>query len=223
MSIYDRPYPESRRERERGYREPHFGRRGNGQRDDDDDRGSWMSRDRDYFERGDFRDYRGRDPFEPREGFRGQESDRDSYQRDFGRERKRFEPFEDWESPRELSPQRSFRRGSRAAYGYGYGGGSYGRYAGRGPKGYQRSDERLRDEVCDRLTADPDIDASEITVTVQDCEVTFEGTIPNRSMKRGAEECAEEVSGVRQVHNRLRIETNEGRDEDRSARYRSAH
>jgi hypothetical protein len=30
-----------------------------------------------------------------------------------------------------------------------------GRHRGRGPKGYTRSDDRIREEVCDRLTDDP--------------------------------------------------------------------
>ena len=88
-----------------------------------------------------------------------------------------------------------------------------GRFAGRGPKGYRRSDERLKEEVCDRLTADPDIDASEVTVTVKDGEVTLEGCVFDRQTKRGAEDCVETISGVRQVHNRLRVEAGESFDE----------
>jgi len=42
-----------------------------------------------------------------------------------------------------------------------------GPHAGRGPKGYQRSDERIREDVCDRLTEHPAIDASEIEVEVK--------------------------------------------------------
>jgi hypothetical protein len=39
---------------------------------------------------------------------------------------------------------------------------SMGPHAGRGPKGYQRSDERIKEDICDCLTRDPDVDASEI-------------------------------------------------------------
>src|SRR5262245_64681573 len=35
-------------------------------------------------------------------------------------------------------------------------------YAGRGPKGYKRSDDRIHHEICDRMTDDPELDASEI-------------------------------------------------------------
>jgi osmotically-inducible protein OsmY len=78
-------------------------------------------------------------------------------------------------------------------------------HAGRGPKDYRRSDERIREEVCDRLTADSDVDASELTVIVKDCEVTLEGTVDSRWMKRRAEDSTEDVPGVTQVHNRLQI------------------
>ena len=84
---------------------------------------------------------------------------------------------------------------------------SPGRYSGRGPKGYQRSDERLKEEVCDRLTIDPDIDASEIGVSVQSGEVSLEGSVRTRQMKRDAEDCVEAIPGVQQVHNRIRVET----------------
>jgi hypothetical protein len=84
----------------------------------------------------------------------------------------------------------------------------FGRFAGRGPKGYQRADERIREDVCDRLTDDPDIDASDLTVQVKNCEVTLEGTVQDRQTKRRAEDCAEAVPGVKQVHNRLQVSPN---------------
>jgi hypothetical protein len=76
----------------------------------------------------------------------------------------------------------------------------------RGPQGYQRSDERIREELCDLLTASPDIDASDLTVVVKNCEVTLEGSVDDRWTKRHAEDVAEGVSGVRQVHNRLQVQ-----------------
>ncbi len=41
-------------------------------------------------------------------------------------------------------------------------------YAGRGPKDYQRSDDRIREEICDCMTDDPLLDASEIVVDVNE-------------------------------------------------------
>lgn len=84
-----------------------------------------------------------------------------------------------------------------------------GRFSGRGPKGYQRSDERVREDVCDLLTADPNVDASDLTVTVKDCEVTLEGKVDDRWTKRQVEDLSESVAGVRQVHNRLQIQSGE--------------
>lgn len=76
---------------------------------------------------------------------------------------------------------------------------------GRGPKGYTRSDERIREDVSDRLTDDWRVDASEIEVTVASGEVTLAGTVDSREAKRRAEDCAESVSGVRNVQNNLRV------------------
>lgn len=80
---------------------------------------------------------------------------------------------------------------------------AYGHHAGKGPKGYRRSDERIREDVCDRLTEHPEIDAGEIEVSVKDGEVTLTGTADDRQAKRMAEDVAESVSGVKDVHNRL--------------------
>ncbi len=79
-------------------------------------------------------------------------------------------------------------------------------YYGKGPRGYTRSDERIREDVNDRLTDDWQIDASEIEVTVSNGEVTLSGTINSREEKRRAEDLAENVSGVRHVQNNLRIQ-----------------
>jgi hypothetical protein len=75
---------------------------------------------------------------------------------------------------------------------------------GRGPKGYQRSDNRILEDVCDRLTYS-DVDAENIEVTVTGGEVTLAGSVNNRWDKRRAEDVAEEVSGVRDVHNNIRV------------------
>jgi osmotically-inducible protein OsmY len=75
---------------------------------------------------------------------------------------------------------------------------------GRGPKGYQRSDSRIHEEVCDRLTFS-DVDAENIEVAVANGEVTLSGTVRDRWDKRLAEDLAEEVPGVRDVHNTIRV------------------
>ena len=78
-------------------------------------------------------------------------------------------------------------------------------HRGRGPKGYRRSDERIKEDVNDRLSDDYYIDASDVEVMVQNTEVTLTGTVRNRNDKRRAEDIAESVSGVTNVENRLRV------------------
>ena len=41
-------------------------------------------------------------------------------------------------------------------------------FRGRGPKNYQRSDERIREDVCERLTYDERVDASDVEVDVRE-------------------------------------------------------
>jgi len=78
-------------------------------------------------------------------------------------------------------------------------------YTGRGPKGYRRSDEGIREEVCEVLTFEPSVDATEIDVIVTDGNVTLSGSVNDRNQKRRAEETVENVSGVRDVTNNVRV------------------
>ena len=84
-------------------------------------------------------------------------------------------------------------------------------FAGRGPKDYQRSDERIREEVSDRMTDDHDLDASEISVEVRGGEVTLTGTVRTRDQKRRAEDLAEQCSGVGEVTNNIRVKSDDSR------------
>ena len=81
-----------------------------------------------------------------------------------------------------------------------------GLHRGRGPKGYRRSDERIHEDVCERLTEDPFIDASNVEVIVKDGEITLNGTVTSRGLKRRAEDLAELASGVSHVQNNLRVQ-----------------
>jgi len=83
-------------------------------------------------------------------------------------------------------------------------------HRGRGPRGYTRSDERIREDVNDRLTDDPYVDASDIEVSVSSCEVTLSGTVDDRRARRRAEDIAESVSGVSHVQNNLRVRQTAG-------------
>ena len=80
-----------------------------------------------------------------------------------------------------------------------------GPHRGRGPKSYKRADARIQEDINDRLTEDPYLDASDIEVTVVDGDVTLTGVVLSREDKRRAERVAEEVSGVGDVQNNLRL------------------
>lgn len=93
------------------------------------------------------------------------------------------------------------------------GGGAHDQYArderpshrGKGPKNWRRPDERIREVVNELLTDHDGVDATEIEVTVQDGEVTLEGSVGSRWEKRLAADIAGSCRGVHDVHNRLRI------------------
>lgn len=78
-------------------------------------------------------------------------------------------------------------------------------YRGRGPKNYRRSDERIKEDVNDRLTDHPQLDASDIDVNVSEREVTLTGSVNSRYAKRLAEDIVESVSGVTDVQNNIRV------------------
>jgi osmotically-inducible protein OsmY len=90
-------------------------------------------------------------------------------------------------------------------------------YRGRGPRGYQRSDSRITEDINDRLTDDPYLDASDIEVKVSNREVILTGTVRNRRDKRRAEDIVEVVSGVTDVQNNLRVNREELADTSSSS------
>jgi osmotically-inducible protein OsmY len=78
-------------------------------------------------------------------------------------------------------------------------------HRGKGPRSYRRSDDRIHEDVNDRLYDDPWLNATDIEVGVQDGDVVLKGTVEDRQAKRRAEDICESVSGVKNVENRLRI------------------
>jgi osmotically-inducible protein OsmY len=87
---------------------------------------------------------------------------------------------------------------------YGSPGSGQGMHRGKGPKNYQRSDERLKEMLCERLREDPHIDASEVTVNVQGGRITLEGSVDSRQAKNAIEEVADQL-GIEDVQNNLRV------------------
>ncbi|KYF89570.1 hypothetical protein BE17_25775 [Sorangium cellulosum] len=75
--------------------------------------------------------------------------------------------------------------------------------ASRGPKGYTRSDERIREDICERII-ETGLDASDVEVAVEGGEVRLAGTVRSREDKHRIEALADEVRGVRGMENRLR-------------------
>ncbi|MDX1664136.1 MAG: BON domain-containing protein [Candidatus Promineifilaceae bacterium] len=80
-----------------------------------------------------------------------------------------------------------------------------GPHTGRGPAGYRRSDERIHEDVCERLTHHGAVDASNVEITVEEGVVTLSGTVDRFRTKRMAEDTALSVAGVHDVQNRLRL------------------
>ena len=78
-------------------------------------------------------------------------------------------------------------------------------HRGRGPRGYRPSDERLREIICERLTDDPSIDASDLAVSVANGEVTVQGTVQVREQKYAIEDLIADVPGVTELHNDIRV------------------
>ena len=137
-------------------------------------------------------------------------------------------PDREEHDPRDPARSKAGReyRGASGAYGAGTrfsraGGGMSspaegGSYRGCGPRGYRRSDERILEDVNDRLTWDGDIDAREIEVRVENGEVTLSGIVDDRRAKRLAEDIAEDISGVTDVHNRLTVRPDPANSSSRS-------
>ena len=69
----------------------------------------------------------------------------------------------------------------------------------------RRPDETLSRELQEILTADPELDATDIEVQVEGGAVTLMGTVDSSDARLLAEELVESVTGVREVHNQLKV------------------
>jgi len=87
----------------------------------------------------------------------------------------------------------------------GFGRNKAGAYQGYGPKNYRRSDERIREELCEQLNRDDAIDASEVEVDVENGVVRLSGRVRYRWMKHHIEDMAEACSGVVDVQDALQV------------------
>ena len=180
-------------DRNRGWREDRYGREHRGDRDEGFRRGArdW-DRDAGWQDWDELPAHRGALPHAfawAREA--GEASDRGRYGRDYGG---RGRPGYGAGNPDRFGYGREDLGPERAAS-----------HRGKGPKGYARSDERIREDVSDRMWLNSWLDASDVAVSVADGEVTLAGTVASREEKRRAEDIAESVPGVRHVQNDLRV------------------
>ena len=75
----------------------------------------------------------------------------------------------------------------------------------KGPKNYQRTDERIREDICERLWADSSLDVGDVEVHVHERVVKLDGTVRLRRMKHDIEDIAANCAGVEEVENRIRV------------------
>ena len=101
------------------------------------------------------------------------------------------------------------RYGREPDYGYGFEQSPFkretGRFRGVGPKGYERTDERLREIICERLTDEPSVDASEVSLEVKDKVVKLSGFVSDRRTKYEIEDLVERVGGIKDIDNQVRV------------------
>jgi hypothetical protein len=132
------------------------------------------------------------------------ERDDDLYGRDYNRSRF-AEPYTGGQFSRSqygIGGQFNRDRSNFSSRGYGE---TYPGFSGVGPKGYKRSDERIYEEVCEALYRNPLVDASDIEVKVSEGIVTLSGAVDGRNAKREAESCIENLAGVEDIQNELRL------------------
>ncbi len=107
------------------------------------------------------------------------------------------------------SPGSTYGSGTGYSLG-GYGGGAMAPSARnrdrvvRPPRNYRRSDERIREDICEAIVRANDLDAGDVEVEVNTAEVTLIGMVEDREDKRRIEDIAHDVSGVTEVNNQLR-------------------
>ncbi|HXH30661.1 MAG TPA: BON domain-containing protein [Bacteriovoracaceae bacterium] len=88
-------------------------------------------------------------------------------------------------------------------------------FRGKGPKGYQRSDIKIKDQVSEALYRCTQVDATDIEVSVTNGDVILKGTVTDRFQKKWAERTIEHLSGVTDVHNHVTIRNLNEKSNDR--------
>ena len=133
----------------------------------------------------------------------------------FGEERVRHDHYQDDQFFNDYDPTYEDEYGMRHPYEHGgrlnrwsddiRSEASHENHSGKGPKGYVRSPERIREEACEILSRDWYLDASDIEVDVKDDCLILSGEVRTRRDKRHAEAIVENVAGIKDVINQIRV------------------
>jgi hypothetical protein len=76
---------------------------------------------------------------------------------------------------------------------------------GRAPRTCWRTDERVREDICDRLMMNHHIDVRDVSVAVREGIVILEGSVPERRMRYLIEDLAADCMNAIDVENRIRV------------------
>lgn len=78
-------------------------------------------------------------------------------------------------------------------------------FAGYGPRNWTRSDEFIMDDVCRRLTNEPALDASGITVLASKGDVTLGGAVRSHQDRTMANRIVQGTHGVKAIHDTIHV------------------
>ncbi len=77
-------------------------------------------------------------------------------------------------------------------------------HRGKGPRSYQRTDERILEDIVEKVSS-RGIDASDVEIRIDKGDVRLSGSMPGRQSRRVLEDIVEDVAGVRNVENGIRV------------------
>lgn len=72
-------------------------------------------------------------------------------------------------------------------------------------QGHHRRDTLIYEEVCEALLNNPQIDATDIEIQVEDGRVTLSGKVDDREMKREVELSLEHIPGIQDLFNLITL------------------
>ncbi|MDQ0455575.1 BON domain-containing protein [Rhizobium paknamense] len=90
-------------------------------------------------------------------------------------------------------------------------------HRGKGPRNYRRSDDRLIEELNERLTEATRLDATHVSAVVENGVATLEGQVESRAAKREAEDIALSIRGIEDCMNRLKVQPAGDQEPSRSS------